>query len=137
MGWTYSGNPQDTDRDLVRFLLGDSAQTAQSLSDEELDYLLNVNTDAAGHVNAYRAAAEAAGILHTRYSGLSSSMKRVGDLTLEVHYSEQARLFGLLEAKLMKGRTAFAIGVPQFFDTSANVFSVGMTDSNGNDPRTR
>jgi hypothetical protein len=122
--WTYSGSPQDSDRDLARFLLGDTTKTEQSLTDEELDYLLSINPG-----NTYRAAAEAAGILQTRYSAISSSMKRIGDLTLQVHYGEQARLFGQLEAKLMKGRTAYAVGVPQFFDTSGNTFSVGMTDS--------
>lgn len=131
MGWTYTGNPQDSDRDLVRFLLGDTVQTAQSLSDEELDYLLSVNT-ANSVVNAYRAGAEAAGILHTRYAGLSSTMKRVGDLTLQVHYGEQAQQYKALEAKLMRGRTAYDLGTgAQFFDTSANTFTMGQFDVNG------
>lgn len=130
MGWTYTGNPQDSDRDLVRFLIGDHTQDAQSLSDEELDYLLAVNTDGAT-VNTYRAAAEAAGMLAVRYAGLATTMRHIGDLTLQVSYGEQATRFEALEAKLLKGRTNYDVGGAVFFDTSTNVFAIGDMDNGG------
>lgn len=136
MGWTYTGNPQDSDRDLVRFLLGDRTQTDQSLSDEELDYLITEHT-VQGTVYPYRAASEAAGIIANRYIGMSSSMKKVGDLTLETHYAEQAGAFSALAERLLRGRTGYAVGAPQFFDTTASVFRIGQMDGQGNDPRLR
>lgn len=134
MTWTYSGNPQDTPRDLVRFLLGDVKEHEHSLNDEELDYLISLHTVGAV-TNAHHAASEAAMMLRNRYIGLSSTMKRVGDLTLETHYAEQAAGYGALAQQLLAGRTAFTIGKPQFWDTSGNIFGVGMTDHTPVNPR--
>lgn len=126
MSWTYSGNPADNPRDQVRFLLGDTVQNAQSLTDEEIYYLITLNPG-----NPYRAAAEAAGILHTRYIGLSSTMKRVGDLTLQTSYAQTAAAFATLEKKLMRGRTAFDVGAPVMFDDSPSIFGIGIHDETG------
>ena len=40
MTWTYSGNPSSTERDAVRFLVGDTDTNDQLLSNEEIDYLV-------------------------------------------------------------------------------------------------
>ncbi|MMZ45265.1 hypothetical protein D3C76_169810 [compost metagenome] len=40
MTWTYSGNPQDSPKDTVRFLCGDTDESFAYVSDEEIAYLL-------------------------------------------------------------------------------------------------
>ena len=40
MSTTYSGNPASSDRDAVRFRIGDTQESDWQLQDEEIDYLL-------------------------------------------------------------------------------------------------
>lgn len=40
MTWSYSGDPSTSDRDSLRFLIGDTDSNDQLLQDEELDYIL-------------------------------------------------------------------------------------------------
>ena len=45
MGWSYSGNPGDSPRDHVRFLIGDTdVADPLDLSDEEIEFVLGVQT---------------------------------------------------------------------------------------------
>lgn len=46
MAWTYSGDPATSDKDLVRFLCGDTDSTMPLLTDEEIQYLLSVKANA-------------------------------------------------------------------------------------------
>ncbi len=40
MTWTYSGNPALSQRDALRFMVGDTDDSNQQLQNEEIDYLL-------------------------------------------------------------------------------------------------
>jgi hypothetical protein len=40
MTWTYSGNPSSSDKDAIRYLIGDTDTNNQLLSDEEIAYEL-------------------------------------------------------------------------------------------------
>lgn len=40
MSWSYSGNPAASDRDAVRFYVGDTDTDRQIISNEEIDFLL-------------------------------------------------------------------------------------------------
>ena len=40
MSWYYSGDPGDSDKDHVRFLIGDTDEGSQLISDEEIAFLL-------------------------------------------------------------------------------------------------
>ena len=40
MSWTYSGNPASSQRDELRFTIGDTNQAEPIMQDEELDYLI-------------------------------------------------------------------------------------------------
>lgn len=40
MGWSYSGDPRDSDKDSVRFLVGDTDNCDKQLEDEEILYLI-------------------------------------------------------------------------------------------------
>lgn len=40
MTWSYSGDPSSSNKDAVRFIIGDTNTTDQLLSDEEINWLL-------------------------------------------------------------------------------------------------
>jgi hypothetical protein len=44
MAWNYTGNPADSDRDGVRFLVGDTCEDDQLLQDEEIAYAVAQQT---------------------------------------------------------------------------------------------
>ncbi len=86
MSWSYSSNIA-TDKDRVRFLIGDIDKCDQLLQDEEILFLLT-------QYDVLEAAAEAARALAARYSRLCD--ERVGDISksysqLYEHYSKLAR----------------------------------------------
>lgn len=40
MSWSYSGDPASSDRDAIRFYIGDTDTTLQLLQDEDIDFLI-------------------------------------------------------------------------------------------------
>lgn len=84
MTWTYV-DPNNSDRDKVRFLIGDTDTTDQLLSDEEISWLLT----AAGN-NVYQAAHDGCYALGSKFARLATS-KSVGDMSLS--YSDRSRAF--------------------------------------------
>ncbi len=83
MEFTYSGNPESSDQDAVRFYLGDTDADAPQLSDGEISFLL---TDQ-GTVLA--AAVAGAIALAAKYSRLTD--ESVGDVSKS--YSQRAQHF--------------------------------------------
>lgn len=76
MTWTYSGNPGSSLLDEVRFLIQDTNEDDQLLSDEELQYLLDSYGD------PYSAAVAAVvSLIGTAARSLEES-KKVADLSL-------------------------------------------------------
>lgn len=51
MSWSYSGNPQNSQLDECRFLLGDTNEAAPIMQDEEIQYIIS---EAGGNVNKLR-----------------------------------------------------------------------------------
>lgn len=41
MSFSYSGNPENSERDMCRFILGDTDESQPIMQDEEIDYLIN------------------------------------------------------------------------------------------------
>lgn len=90
MGQTYSGNPESSDRDKVRFLARDTTSGAMTLNDEEVDWLLTQEA------NVFMAAAAAVELIANRHVGIAS--KSVGGLSLsysQASASEYARTLRL------------------------------------------
>lgn len=91
MTWSYSGDPSASTRDAVRFLLGDTDDTDQVFSDEEIDWLLTETN------NVYYAAAMAAeavsSSLQTSQSNDGVSTKTVGALSISYNNAERAKEF--------------------------------------------
>lgn len=76
MTWTYSGNPGASELDEVRFLIQDTNEDDQLLSNEELLYLVDVYED------PYSAAVAAVVSLIGKASRSVEESKKVADLSL-------------------------------------------------------
>lgn len=62
MTWSYSGSPKDSQKDQVRFLIGDTDEGEPLISDEEIEYCLDTET------NIYAASALAAEAIASSFS---------------------------------------------------------------------
>lgn len=104
MTWTYSGDPSSTDRDAVRFLVGDTDNTDQLFTDEEIAYALTQG-------DSYTAAARLARNLASKYARYSD--ESIGDLSISYsqrykHFTEIAKQ---LELESSRGVTPYAGGI--------------------------
>lgn len=124
MVWTYSGDPSVSNKDHVRFLIGDTDSGDPQLHDAEISHLLAVSSD-----NVYEAAIDAAQSLMAKYARKVN--RAVGDLQVEaqamvVHYSALVeRLRGM---KKRKNPGGIFIGN----DPDQRLFDMGMHDYPGN-----
>lgn len=94
MTWTYI-DPSTSDRDKVRFLLGDINTLDQQLQDSEIVWLLSEWEN-----NVYKAASIGAGSIGTHYARLAREQKQVGDLRLMSDYAHVSALYEALADKL-------------------------------------
>ena len=140
--FTYSGDPSSSDRDAVRFLVGDTGPVAPSttvpawlLCDEEYDYLLTQ------YPKPLAAAAAAADALCAKFA------RQVDELTgdLQRKCSQKSKAFGELADKLRKQASdplttapvPFAGGIScgdienreQDSDRYPDIFNIGETDN--------
>lgn len=90
MTWTYSGDPSSTSRDAVRFLIGDTDNTSQLVTDEEIAYILTQEGSASS------AAARVCRSLAAKYARFMD--QSVGDLNIS--YSQRFKQFSEMAAKL-------------------------------------
>lgn len=109
MTWTYSGDPSASNRDAVRFLIGDTVDTSPLLSDEEIAWLLTQ------HGNIYFAAAGAAEVAASGFSNAAGygavKTKTVGSLSISYAEDEaRAKEFRTL-SKSLKVRGALSGGI--------------------------
>lgn len=130
MAWTYSGNPASSDRDWIRFRLGDNRETPQSLSDEELDYLLTQEA------TNYMAASRAAEAMSARHMATSVTQKEVGDLRLSYGYADTGKRYLQLAKELAGGESRGIVAMIST-DNSSGYFHIGQMDSNTYDERRR
>ncbi|MBW2672586.1 MAG: hypothetical protein JRD89_04105 [Deltaproteobacteria bacterium] len=91
MTWSYDST-LPTDKDKVRFHIGDTDQSDQLLQDEEISYLLGETT------NVLLAASRAAKAIAARFSRQAD--KAVGDLRISL--SQKAQAYMSLAADLEK-----------------------------------
>lgn len=100
MTWTYSGNPSLTSRDEVRFLVGDTDNTNQLATDEEISYAL------VKEGSSYLAAASVCFSLAAKYARYMD--QSVGDLSIS--YSQRYQQFKELAKRLeLSGSSQFGI----------------------------
>lgn len=128
MSWTYSGNLASSNRDLVRYLLGDVTQGKYSPADGDIDFWLTQNTYN-GVPDAYKAASETARAMANKFSTLVVAETRIGTLQVKYDFPAMAQQYYELADRLLAGRTAVAEGGPVWDSSQPSVFAVGGMDS--------
>lgn len=101
--WTYTGDPSSSDRDAVRFKVGDTDDQDGLVADEEIDHLLT----AEGSVTS--AAAAVCEHLARRFARFASkSVSAPGGFSASVSYDQRSRAYADLAVKLREeaGRVA-------------------------------
>jgi len=124
MVWNYDGDPENSLRDAVRLLVGDTDASDQLVDDGEIQFALSLQNE-----NIYRAAAEVADMLSARFSrsvslsveGLSAQFERrsIAFAELAVRLRKQART--------RRGKVVSRLD-EQFLREPANI-DVGMHDN--------
>lgn len=94
MTWTYSGNPGASTLDEVRFLIQDTNTDDQLLSNEEIEYLIDVYGD------PYSAAVAAVVSLIGKASRSVEESKKVADLSLTRKSGERLQQWEALKRHL-------------------------------------
>ena len=129
MSWSYSGDPSSSDRDALRFLVGDTDTSDQQLSNEELAYLLTEH-----------GAVRPAGIAACR--AMIGKYARLVDQStgsIRISYSQRIKHYQFLLGEIRRGRLVapYAGGISvsdaetvnEDTDRAAPTFSVGMHDN--------
>lgn len=92
MTWTYTGDPNVSQRDSIRFLIGDTDTTDQLVNDEEIAWVLT-DTD-----SIYQAAHDLCTVIAAKFARLATS-KSVGDLSLS--YSDRSETYHRLAERML------------------------------------
>lgn len=131
MAWTYSGDPASSDRDTVRFLVGDTVTTDPLATDEEIAWALGINS------NVYIAASMIAESLATKFATMKVSVK-IGPISEE--YGNRAEFYAKRAKELKNNASANATLIPYAGGISLSdkegldsdnetIFKVGMDDN--------
>lgn len=92
MTWTYTGDPSVSNRDKVRFLIGDTDTNDQLVNDEEIAWALSEGG------SIYQAAHDLCTVIASKFARLATS-KSVGDLSLS--YSDRAETYHRLAERML------------------------------------
>lgn len=92
MSWTYTGNPSSSNKDTVRFLVGDTRSDEPIVTDEEILWALSQNS------NVYAAASVIADSISTYFSTLADT-EEIGPVKVQYtnrvkFYSQKAKELG-------------------------------------------
>lgn len=127
MTFTYV-DPTTGDRDRVRFLIQDTDSAAPHMTDAEIAWLITESSD------VYDAAATAADTLAAKYAGKSDYSKKVGDLSLQETFSNQATTFQTLAKtirsnRLLKGAPTWVANAASLQSTADREVDTRNTDA--------
>lgn len=106
MTFTYTGDPTVSQRDQIRFLIGDTDSADAQFTDEEIAWQLSQWSD------VYDAAASCAEVLAGRYAKKADTTKTVGDLTLSQSYVRAAEGYLHLSDHLRRQHARLYAPVP-------------------------
>lgn len=121
MGWTYSGDPSLSNKDAVRFLIGDTQSDSPLSTDEEIEWSLSINNN-----NIYRSAGDIAeGI--AAYFATQAETTVIGPIREE--NGRRAELYSKKAVELK--RKAQEKGNIEFYAGGLSVSEKIATQSNG------
>lgn len=112
MTWSYSGNPGSSTLNEIRFLIQDTDTNDQLLSNEEIEYLVGVWSD------AYAAAIAAVSSLVAKAAREEEESKKVGDLSISVRSGARVQQFTALIKRLESERYRVQGGIPKVNDNA-------------------
>ena len=118
MSWTYSGNPADSRKDALRFLIGDTIEAEPVLQDEEIEFLI-VEYGSNENLLRYEMFNRAATQLARDYKR-SLGSQHDDPTKRDEYFAEQARYY---KTKLTK----LGISIPNY--SHPKVFRVGMQNN--------
>jgi len=124
MAWTYSGDPASNEKDAVRFMLGDTESTEPLLTNEEINYLIEV------HGGTGMAAVGGARAIAAGFSRDADRSRGVGDLSLSESFSQKSTQYHHLADHLLA--VASGIDAPPIANVNASAigaeFTIGLLD---------
>jgi len=94
MTWSYTGNPADSMKDAVRFLINDTDTNDQLLSNEEIQWCISQAGD-----SVYQSAHDACYAIASHFSRMATS-KSVGDMSIT--YTNRAQSYFDLANELLE-----------------------------------
>lgn len=129
MSWSYSGDPNGSTKDAVRFLIQDTTTARQLVQDEEIEFAINQE------MNHFMAAALICKTLVIRAGGVRR--KRIADFDISYDPEMYRILANQLEARGMTYQMPYAGGisvadklaVQSNPDNVAPKFAVGLDDN--------
>jgi hypothetical protein len=123
MSWTYSGNPSQSNKDAIRFLVGDTDVLDPLATDEEIEWALTLKS------NIYNAASLIASGIATNLARLKISVK-IGPISEE--YGDRAKFYAARAKELNEmasNNMAIIVYGGGIIDLNTEAaFSVGMHD---------
>jgi len=133
--WTYSGDPRTSQKDQIRYMVGDTIESDQQLTDGEILYAIQ----AAGGVNRFRIASDLCNALASKFARLVDTV----DKDLRTMYSSKSRNYRQMALQYLQsadgagGGVGWASGIltTQKRTQEANTnrvqpqFVLGMTDN--------
>jgi len=125
MTWSYSGNPSDSGKDAVRYLVGDVDADEAFVLDEEIDWALVQAND-----NIYAAAASVAFNLSVLFATKAEQTK-IGPLTET--YQTRSKRYAEIATRMEKrasSKTGFSVEAGGITNgtTRDPIFTIGMHD---------
>jgi len=101
--WTYSGDPSDSEKNAVRFLLQDTNESRPLVQDEEIDWLITQNA------NLYLAAAALCDVLVAKTGAMRS--KTIGEFRISYSSDFYKMLGASLRARGLTHQLPYAGGI--------------------------
>lgn len=117
MSWTYSGDPSQSDLDMVRFLIADTDTEDQQLSNEEISTYLSMYT------SVDQTVLYCTKYLMTKYARECDYKIGPESVTASQRYKQYKELYTSLKADVVAANTT-----PQV-EKGSTIFSVGFTDN--------
>jgi len=109
MSWSYTGNPGDSDKDLIRYMVGDINEADPEVQDEEIQYEIDKGI-ADGTYSALGASISILRSILARYKNMMD--EKVGDVDVKwsQRYSNTKDLLDNFEEELSKTSLGSAYG---------------------------
>lgn len=121
MSWSYSGDPNTSDLDRVRFTIGDTIESEPLLQDEEINYLIGV-------YGVYGAAQYACVSLMSRFSREVDYTIGPESVKAGQRWQHYKDLLDKLRADNI-GRFAAPAMAPTQVTSDCPIFEIGMNDN--------